>query len=362
MDKKFTRRDILKVLGAIPFVGCVLYLPDSATRYENNFPWLESDEDFHGHSSQWHKENTLNIDNITEEELSRLKSYAPLKTAIASMTDIDDRFLAEAERRLRRDWGLNPSAIVQYRRISTRQLLVPAPEKVGESLKKYCKRAVEFLHENVKGLQTPEITWETVPLDYRVSQPNLQNKGIVGHSHYTAYLIEIGTCVRSRDGSVRMEYRSYEMFDFKRSSFMEYLHKPSAYPIYHVFIGSCMPVIREPFSEIIPFTTIHAGEDYGKRYGQLARAIACETLDEAVSYYLGLAIADKLKIPDGRKLVEESIKIYEKQARLSIGRYVNVPKAIAYIAEKGGFPHGVQMAFNIGMDNMERFMKEIGAT
>ena len=360
-----SRRDFLKA-GLVLIGGC-FYRPLSTepsnllAREENNFPWLESDEDAHGHSAQWHMDNIPDV--MTERELDRFRSYTPLRTGRVSMSDISSHILAEAGQRLRKEWNLAPSAPIQIGRTSSRHLLVPAPEKAGKSLEDYCEKAVEFMNEHIKGLQTPKIEWETVPPDCRVSRLDLQNKGIVGHSHYAVYLIEAGTPVKDRNGNVHVRYKNYEMFDFRRSSFMEHYPEPDSDAIayWHVFIGSCMPVIREPFSEVIPFTTIPAAKEYGKKHGQLAGAIADETIAEAMSYHLGLAIADKLKIPNGRRLLEESIRTYKDQAQLqfSKSRYTHVPRAIVYISEKGGFPRGVQLAFDTYMNNVEQFMQEI---
>jgi len=107
--------------------------------------------------------------------------------------------------------------------------------------------------------------------------------------------------------------------------------------------------INAPFSELIPLAT----KDMAKKFKGVIRSSEfnklVEAFSESISYLLGLKITDKLKIPNGKEIVENF-----KERMMRYPEYEYLPGAIKWVRK-----YGLEKALDIYMTEPNRFLKEI---
>ena len=97
--------------------------------------------------------------------------------------------------------------------------------------------------------------------------------------------------------------------------------------------------------------------EYEYRHGPIAVNLAVEALSEGMAYHLSLALGEELGIPNYKEIVKRNRELLIRPGGKSM--YADVDNAIRWIERNGGFPHGVQKAWNMYMDNIAHFMSEI---
>lgn len=169
---------------------------------------------------------------------------------------------------------------------------LPEPQEFAIELKKYCKLAEDFLHQELKGLDKPNIEWTVInPNDNYTN--GFKGRGFIGKSLYDIKRIKV-----NKDGTTLFMLVSV---DHSVGGTGKILEDNSFY----FFISSNPSALVTPFSEILPLTTSNKTVEYTKEVGGLYAYRAHEALTEAMALSLAGRVSKKLSVPNGEKLVED---------------------------------------------------------
>lgn len=216
---------------------------------------------------------------------------------------------------------------------------VPEDERFTTPLVAYCEDVVEFLYERIKGLDQHTIDW-TVIKNGEKHDANFNGKGFIAKRLYTVTRASV-----TKEGSDK-EITVYDLSS-SRGGYARPFFKEGKLDRWHLAICSGTSAVISPFSEVLPLTTLARAINHPNvRYDDLI--VADETLVESISTILALEYGNVRKIKNIEKTVREANK------NLTDPKYQYVPKAIEYVRT-----HGVQTAFDLYVENPNKFMQAI---
>jgi len=220
---------------------------------------------------------------------------------------------------------------------------VELPELAQEH-KKYIEIAISFLYENLP--QLPESNLELRILkknDDYTSNPN--GKALIGSSQHSHQIAEV---INKNSG----EKFYIDYFSSFEGSFVHFDLKNKKKENNYIYFGSGRTSLQAPFSEIIPFATFDRFCKHMDKVGWDKASLAGEAISEGIACVLAWELAYKLKIPNGQKVVQDTmIKIIRDNAH---NTYDYIGRAADWIKA-----NGVQKGFDIYMKNPDEFLRII---
>ena len=235
----------------------------------------------------------------------------------------------------------------EYKASATRQEYgIPAKLEVAQSLVDYCKKAVDYLHSRISGLDKREIHWTQVK-EGDDFERDFNTRGFAVHSYYDMQRVEIVN-KRNPDQALTRGRHKHKA----GGAFWSHFDESQSLDNWYLIISANKSAIASPFSEVIPITTTRRTfeeEIYRKGYEEGVQAD--EAVSEGISHHLSQDIIRELNIPDGLKSLEESHRKF-MEGNSQIYRYV--PNAIRWIEK-----NSIQAAFDLYMESPKKFMEAI---
>lgn len=225
--------------------------------------------------------------------------------------------------------------------INERWYGVPEKPEVAHNLAEYCRKAENFLHSRLNGLDKIKFDWIVLRKGENYEK-NFNMKGFIGNVNYLVRdikahgegLVVEGNHVKGTEGG-----RGRGNFDKIKKEITSYF----------MFIGAGTAAIQSPFSEIIPATVSRKTWENFEKLGYDDAWYIEEALAEGISYILSLEISKELNIPNGEKLMQELYDFH-----ITRRQYKFLPQAIKWMQK-----NGIQKAYDLYMDSPLKFFEAI---
>ncbi len=216
--------------------------------------------------------------------------------------------------------------------ISRQMYAVPDYRWYRNQLVQYCIKADNFLrdHPQLQNLSFPKIVWESV-LPGKDYSNTYQGKGLIGHSAFNIY----ETKVENSENRKESFTLHYSLCGYSQGSTTFHYSND-----WFVYISASDPYcLVVPFAAqmLITLTSMEQRKELVNKFS-LSETKAIETAFWiAISHTLASELSDRLTIPRGKEIVEESLEQLLKNPR-----YVLLKSAIGFI-DKYGVKEGVKI-------------------
>ena len=240
--------------------------------------------------------------------------------------------------------GFDPKG--KYEVILTQQDYgVPESSESGESMLAYCKRAVGYLYQQVRGLERHPLNWVLLKAGDNFDKDFNQNT-YVGRSYYEVVRAHIKNAANEDQSFVitAADHRDGGKIKLKFDNGLK-IEK------WYVFMGTGLGALQTPFSEVIPLTTTSKTMEYKGKLGYEEALRADEAIAEASAYLLSLRLVKEMEVPNGEQSIQEAMKMLSEKEL-----YKHVGKAIEWMKK-----NSVQAGFELYMESPEKFLRQIGA-
>lgn len=216
--------------------------------------------------------------------------------------------------------------------ISRQAYAVPDYRWYRNQLVQYCIKADNFLrnHPQLQSLSFPKIVWESV-LPGKDYSNAYQGKGLIGHSAFNIYKIKVENSENRKESFTL----PYSLCGYSQGSTT--FHYSNDWFIYISASDPYCLVVPFATQVLIALTSMEQREELVNKFS-LSETKAIETaLWMAISHTLASELSDKLTIPRGKEIVEESLEQLLKNPR-----YRLLKSAIEFI-DKYGIKEGIRL-------------------
>lgn len=234
-------------------------------------------------------------------------------------------------------------------RITVQTFGEPAELHYSEPAKRYCARAIEFMRGRISGLEKLDISWQVLERgqDFR---ENNQGFGFIGKGVRELQRIYVfddkginplgvkPATIRAVDSPGAFAAKVVDSRDDKIES-------------WYIFISANETAIHTPFAEYLPLVVTKSTTS-AIREGKLSRLEsekAEEALTEGIAHHLALGLSYVDNIPRGKRCAARALENLS-----GFPRYQYVKPSVRWIGK-----NGVQKAYDLYMENPEKFVEEI---
>ena len=218
----------------------------------------------------------------------------------------------------------------------------PSKQRFVNSTIDYCKKANDFVHKKIPNLDKRDLKFVGLKQGEDYTK-DFNNTIFIGDNFYE--LQEVKAVNKQNPEQETLIKRAVSC----KGAFCQFNtdKEGNAAKEAYIFIPAYDLALLSAFSETIHLITKKRSADC---YGEgIESQIVDEAIAEGLSNVLSCELVDKLNIPDGRKIINNLNKtIFDKPM------YKYVPASIRWIEK-----NGIQKAFDIYMENPEKFMKLI---
>ncbi len=222
---------------------------------------------------------------------------------------------------------------------------VPLEKEVAEGYKEYAELAESHLRDRVSGLTNDRVIWTPIRYGEDHSE-DFKGKGFLGKGYFNVaniYAEDLKTGMKIIPEPIGVKHQSTA---FVQPNFD---HKSGRIGNWYIFLSAGPRSFYLPASEIIPLSTFTRSCTLIDKLGISGVQMAEETISEGISAVLAGELAAHYGIPNSKEIIDEILNGWSK-----LDRYKLVPRSIAWIKK-----NGVQQAFDLYMENPERYLEEI---
>lgn len=216
----------------------------------------------------------------------------------------------------------------------------PIRQEQYESYLSYARKAFDFMHENIKGLNP------TRPAFTQIQRGQDFSKNFNGNAYFSQGYHKLYAVSQQHGDQLCTAHTVYPVDGSQ--VYFKLSRDGTSIMNYHIVLSTGEIALASIFSEMIPLTTVTKTYEYSKKAGMRESIIADETLVEAISNCLTRKLAKELNVPHQEEVLPKAIP------DTTIEPYLHVPKAIHWVEREG-----IQKAFDLYMDDPEKFLREI---
>lgn len=282
---------------------------------------------------------------ITKDELQEIKLTVPIgpSSQIDNNTkrfdSIKECLLREAQRR-----GLTGN---YYFKTFQQMYGQPDHPEFTESLLVYCKKAHDFLYQNLAGLKKFNLDWTI--LNYGDNyQKNFEQRVFLanGYCEVLDHFVH-----DEKTGQLLFPYSTSRTASITNKARVEYKNKDSNEMLwFYICLQTGKSALKAPLSEIIPLSMAEKHREYIRKVGSDLADIAVEAASEAAAFILSKELARELNIPGGIDIISKN----HLSGLPSNPRYQQVSNAVKWMEK-----NSVQAGYNLYMEDPEKFMQAI---
>ncbi len=291
---------------------------------------------------EWSFLESWTQETITDDVNKFVKTHVPLNAPLALPEDSPElRSIQPAlveNLRLRLE-SLNIK-MNEMGTITRQDFGTPIRKEQYDAYLSYARKAFDFMHENIKGLNPIK------PAFTEIQQGQDFSKNFNGNAYFSqGYHKLYGVSQQHGDQLCT----AHTVYPVQGSQVYFKLSRDGANIMhYYVTLSTGEIALASIFSEVLPLTTLKVSYPHVQRKGFDEAITADETLVEAISHCLVKELAEKLNIPNRDKIILNSLP------DTNLPQYRFIRQALPWVEK-----NGVQKAFDFYMDRPEKFMNEI---